>query len=222
MGQALPPPPPQSQLQGHIMGGQQHQALAYRPGIQPALRPLDQQQSAMCRVVKPKRKRATSHQVNRLNEVFAQTFFPSSELRLSLALDLGMTPRTVQIWFQNKRQGWRSEHNKSVSRNMNREISELNAAQEAAMKEEQEEGIGAGVDESGGVIVEEPESKDDEVTSPAERRKPSSASTDGIKISEVVQEKITEAPPNRVEPKSRNEDQPNHEFTVQKTSPRPV
>ncbi|KAK9322532.1 hypothetical protein V1517DRAFT_133164 [Lipomyces orientalis] len=59
--------------------------------------------------LKPKRKRATQHQVNRLNEVFQQTFFPSTEQRLELSRELGMTPRTVQIWFQNRRQGWRAE-----------------------------------------------------------------------------------------------------------------
>lgn len=73
------------------------------------------------RHVKPKRKRATSYQVNKLNQVFEQTFFPSSELRLSLAMELGMTPRTVQIWFQNKRQVWRSEHNRSIPRKGSRQ-----------------------------------------------------------------------------------------------------
>ena len=70
-------------------------------------------------VVKPKRKRATVDQINRLNQVFDQTFFPTSDQRLDLAQELGMTPRTVQIWFQNKRQGWRSEHRRPVPREPN-------------------------------------------------------------------------------------------------------
>lgn len=69
------------------------------------------------RPVKPKRKRATTYQLARLNETFNQTCFPSSEQRLNLALELGMTPRTVQIWFQNKRQGWRTESSRSRDEN---------------------------------------------------------------------------------------------------------
>jgi cytoskeletal protein RodZ len=145
----------------------------------------------MGRVVKPKRKRATSHQVHRLNEVFARTFFPSSELRLSLALDLGMTPRTVQIWFQNKRQGWRSEHNKSIPRNMNREISELKAAQEAAAKEEQEENSRHGYVKSKETKDEEEEEEDEEEVDDSHNippTKPTSDTKDGIKISEITEE----------------------------------
>ncbi|KAJ3043374.1 hypothetical protein HK097_001749 [Rhizophlyctis rosea] len=59
---------------------------------------------------KPKRRRATPQQLLVLNQVFKQTFFPSTELRLRLARQLSMTPRAVQIWFQNKRQGWRTRH----------------------------------------------------------------------------------------------------------------
>jgi hypothetical protein len=43
-----------------------------------------------------------------LNQVFTQTFFPSTEMRNELAKQLGMSPRTVQIWFQNKRQSIRT------------------------------------------------------------------------------------------------------------------
>ncbi|CAG8471232.1 2287_t:CDS:2 [Diversispora eburnea] len=57
----------------------------------------------------PKRKRANANQLKVLNEVFHQTFFPSTELRIQLGKQLGMSPRTVQIWFQNKRQSWRSK-----------------------------------------------------------------------------------------------------------------
>ncbi|KAJ2413889.1 hypothetical protein H4218_001290 [Coemansia sp. IMI 209128] len=59
------------------------------------------------RPVKGKRKRANAQQLDVLNKVFSTTSFPSTELRTRLARDLGMTPRTVQIWFQNKRQASR-------------------------------------------------------------------------------------------------------------------
>ncbi|CEP11144.1 hypothetical protein [Parasitella parasitica] len=58
--------------------------------------------------VKPKRRRASPHQLSVLNRVFEQTFFPSTELRMELGKQLGMSPRTVQIWFQNKRQSIRT------------------------------------------------------------------------------------------------------------------
>lgn len=58
--------------------------------------------------VKAKRKRASPSQLSVLNRVFQQTFFPSTELRVELGKQLGMSPRTVQIWFQNKRQSLRT------------------------------------------------------------------------------------------------------------------
>ncbi|KAJ1835983.1 hypothetical protein LPJ63_000699 [Coemansia sp. RSA 2711] len=57
--------------------------------------------------IKGKRKRASPQQLEVLNKVFASTSFPSTEMRNRLARELGMTPRTVQIWFQNKRQASR-------------------------------------------------------------------------------------------------------------------
>ncbi|KAI8139801.1 Homeodomain-like protein [Fennellomyces sp. T-0311] len=56
---------------------------------------------------KIKRKRATAKQVQVLNQVFEQTLFPSTQLRMQLGKELGMSPRTVQIWFQNRRQAIR-------------------------------------------------------------------------------------------------------------------
>ncbi|CAO3664569.1 unnamed protein product [Umbelopsis vinacea] len=58
--------------------------------------------------IKAKRKRASAGQLDVLNQVFTQTFFPSTEMRNELAKQLGMSPRTVQIWFQNKRQSIRT------------------------------------------------------------------------------------------------------------------
>jgi len=77
------------------------------PGEPPQPPPQPQSQ------LKPKRKRATSGQLRVLNSVFASTFFPSTELRIALGKELNMSPRTVQIWFQNKRQSWRAQKAKT-------------------------------------------------------------------------------------------------------------
>lgn len=58
--------------------------------------------------LKAKRKRASPAQLSVLNRVFSQTYFPSTELRIELGKQLGMSPRAVQIWFQNKRQSMRT------------------------------------------------------------------------------------------------------------------
>jgi len=76
--------------------------------------------------LKPKRKRASPAQLHVLNQVFAETYFPSTGMRLRLAKELGMSPRAVQIWFQNRRQnlkGRKSDYSsgsdKSIERDRN-------------------------------------------------------------------------------------------------------
>ncbi|KAI7860279.1 hypothetical protein BDC45DRAFT_494055 [Circinella umbellata] len=69
---------------------------------------------------KIKRKRATPNQLTVLNRVFSQTYFPPTELRIELGKQLGMSPRTVQIWFQNKRQSMRNGREQHVSRHHQR------------------------------------------------------------------------------------------------------
>ncbi|KAF9081481.1 hypothetical protein BGX23_000818 [Mortierella sp. AD031] len=54
--------------------------------------------------VKAKRKRANPEQLSVLNAAFERSYFPSTEERLRLSKQTKMCPRTVQIWFQNKRQ----------------------------------------------------------------------------------------------------------------------
>ncbi|CAO3632238.1 unnamed protein product [Cunninghamella blakesleeana] len=54
--------------------------------------------------VKAKRKRASPTQIMILEHVYEHTAFPSTALREELGEKLGMEPRAVQIWFQNKRQ----------------------------------------------------------------------------------------------------------------------
>lgn len=63
---------------------------------------------------KKRRSRATQEQLEILNGVYQRTPFPTTVERSDLALRLGMTPRSVQIWFQNKRQG--AKHNETRKR----------------------------------------------------------------------------------------------------------
>jgi hypothetical protein len=48
---------------------------------------------------KPKRKKADSAQLEVLNRTYQCTAFPSTEERAQLAVELGMLPRSVQIWY---------------------------------------------------------------------------------------------------------------------------
>lgn len=66
--------------------------------------------------LKAKRKRASPAQLSVLNHVFSQTYFPSTELRIELGKQLGMSPRAVQIWFQNKRQSLRTRERQQQER----------------------------------------------------------------------------------------------------------
>lgn len=49
--------------------------------------------------MRPKRKKADTRQVAILNETYHRTHFPSTEERLHLSTVLGMSPRSVQIWY---------------------------------------------------------------------------------------------------------------------------
>ncbi|EIN11834.1 homeobox-domain-containing protein [Punctularia strigosozonata HHB-11173 SS5] len=66
-------------------------------------------------VIKKKRKRADANQLKVLNETYARTPFPSTEERQDLARRLDMSARSVQIWFQNKRQSMRQGGRSSTS-----------------------------------------------------------------------------------------------------------
>ncbi|TFK44420.1 hypothetical protein BDQ12DRAFT_16188 [Crucibulum laeve] len=63
--------------------------------------------------IKKKRKRADAAQLKVLNETYARTAFPSTEERAALAKQLDMSARSVQIWFQNKRQSMRQTNRQS-------------------------------------------------------------------------------------------------------------
>ncbi|KIJ67936.1 hypothetical protein HYDPIDRAFT_25392 [Hydnomerulius pinastri MD-312] len=66
-------------------------------------------------VIKKKRKRADAAQLKVLNETYARTAFPSTEERADLAKKLDMSARSVQIWFQNKRQSMRQTSRQASS-----------------------------------------------------------------------------------------------------------
>lgn len=59
-----------------------------------------------------KRKRTvlTAKQHKILSKFFQECTFPDSEQRKILGRSLNMTPRTVQIWFQNQRQKVRNQN----------------------------------------------------------------------------------------------------------------
>ncbi|KAJ6625904.1 hypothetical protein B0H10DRAFT_599389 [Mycena sp. CBHHK59/15] len=79
------------------------------PPTPPPISPIGSDEPA----VKKKRKRADAAQLRVLNETYARTAFPSTEERLALAKALDMSPRSVQIWFQNKRQSMRQTNRQS-------------------------------------------------------------------------------------------------------------
>ncbi|KAG0173768.1 hypothetical protein DFQ28_011241 [Apophysomyces sp. BC1034] len=70
-------------------------------------------------IIKPKRRRANAIQLEVLNRVFERTFFPSTQTRAELGRQLGMSPRTVQIWFQNRRQAIRMRERQRVGKPLN-------------------------------------------------------------------------------------------------------
>ncbi|KAK9474224.1 uncharacterized protein V1510DRAFT_307267 [Dipodascopsis tothii] len=88
-------------------------------------------------MVKPKRKRATPDQVSRLNDMFQQTFFPTTEQRIELARELGMTPRTVQIWFQNRRQGMKADKRREDASDVKRSDREYSVDDDELSKDQQ-------------------------------------------------------------------------------------
>ncbi|PWN18094.1 homeobox protein EgHBX4, partial [Microstroma glucosiphilum] len=46
----------------------------------------------------------TQEQAEVLQSILAQTPFPSTSVREAAARELGISPRKVQVWFQNVRQ----------------------------------------------------------------------------------------------------------------------
>ncbi|KAH9040168.1 homeobox-domain-containing protein [Lactarius pseudohatsudake] len=83
--------------------------LPYARNAPPAMSPVDYEppSDAAEPTIKKKRKRADARQLEVLNATYNRTAFPSTEERAALAKQLDMSARSVQIWFQNKRQAMR-------------------------------------------------------------------------------------------------------------------
>ncbi|KAI9204013.1 uncharacterized protein BJ171DRAFT_127366 [Polychytrium aggregatum] len=64
-----------------------------------------------------KRRRVNPEQLAILSATFERTHFPSTNERLELARRCDMTPRAVQIWFQNRRQGWKARNRNAAQEN---------------------------------------------------------------------------------------------------------
>ncbi|KAH9925712.1 hypothetical protein B0H21DRAFT_712378 [Amylocystis lapponica] len=60
-------------------------------------------------LIVPRRKKATPAQLKILTDEFARGLYPSTRRRKELAKQLGIPPRSVQIWFQNQRQMGRKQ-----------------------------------------------------------------------------------------------------------------
>ena len=83
----------------------------------------------------------TSEQLRVLNETFLVNPFPSRETRASIAAQLNVTQRNVQVWFQNTRQRGHTKKKKTyaVHSSVNEDISLLATsidAEEDAFDEE--------------------------------------------------------------------------------------
>ncbi|WVQ78947.1 hypothetical protein IAT38_001039 [Cryptococcus sp. DSM 104549] len=65
---------------------------------------------------KSPRKRADDVQLSILTEVFDRTSYPTTEERDALARRLGMTSRSVQIWFQNRRRAVKVDQQSALQR----------------------------------------------------------------------------------------------------------
>ncbi|KAF9903132.1 hypothetical protein BX616_001720 [Lobosporangium transversale] len=89
--------------------------------------------------VKAKRKRANAEQLQVLNAAFEKSYFPSTEERLRLSKQTKMCPRTVQIWFQNKRQSVKARSeamDAAMARRRSSQAAALDRTRAAVMEEQ--------------------------------------------------------------------------------------
>ncbi|KAG0060406.1 hypothetical protein BGZ89_012297 [Linnemannia elongata] len=121
--------------------------------------------------VKAKRKRANASQLSVLNAAFERSYFPSTEERLRLSKQCRMCPRTVQIWFQNKRQSVKARSEAMEAAVNGTAITDELLESRLQMLEEESNGGAGGSDgqkRSTGDMIEE-EFEGDEESGPGEQ-----------------------------------------------------
>ncbi|XP_055831125.1 homeobox-leucine zipper protein HDG11-like [Solanum dulcamara] len=57
--------------------------------------------------------RHTAHQIQSLEAVFKECPHPDEKIRLQLSRDLGLAPRQIKFWFQNRRTQLKSQHERA-------------------------------------------------------------------------------------------------------------
>ncbi|CAN4099205.1 unnamed protein product [Withania somnifera] len=81
--------------------------------------------------------RHTAHQIQSLEAVFKECPHPDEKIRLQLSRELGLAPRQIKFWFQNRRTQLKSQHERadnSVLRSENDRIRCENIAMREAIK----------------------------------------------------------------------------------------
>lgn len=82
-------------------------------------------------------KRFSDEQVKLLESVFSQATKLEPRKKVQLAKDIGLHPRQVSIWFQNKRARWRSKQMESEYRVLKDDYDTLNQRFDSLKKENQ-------------------------------------------------------------------------------------
>lgn len=88
------------------LGYDHHNRNQFQPSILPLRKPqnLNSAPAVDAKVVKKLRRRTSDHQRRILEDIFEINVAPSRAERIRLSSEIDMTPREIQVWFQNKRQ----------------------------------------------------------------------------------------------------------------------
>uniref|UniRef100_A0A5B6YKE0 Homeobox-leucine zipper protein n=1 Tax=Davidia involucrata TaxID=16924 RepID=A0A5B6YKE0_DAVIN len=86
---------------------------------------------------KKKRRRFSDEQIRSLESMFKSETKLEPRKKLQLARELGLQPRQVAIWFQNKRARWKSKQIEQDYRVLKANYDNLNAQFESLKKEKQ-------------------------------------------------------------------------------------
>lgn len=75
---------------------------------------IQQQLDASLNFPRKKRSRASPEQLEKLNNAFELNSMPTASNRIELSKEVGMSPRAIQVWFQNRRAKAKNEVKRRV------------------------------------------------------------------------------------------------------------